>query len=139
MKVKPTGTAHSAVEVPTRVAPGELGRQGSELGCKVVALYQRWAASHPQFSSRMSFNFKPEAVPSGNATAIEVPKAGIESFGANTRPPVAISINGHRWRSRIAVKGGKYLVGISAANRAASSISEGDLVEVLIELDEEPR
>jgi hypothetical protein len=87
----------------------------------------------------MKFKFQAKVAPSGNATAVEVPKDGIESFGAGARPPVAISINGHRWRSRIAVKDGKHLVGISAANRRASSISEGDLVEVLVELDEEPR
>lgn len=87
----------------------------------------------------MKFKFQAKVAPSGNATAVEVPKDGVESFGAGARPPVAISINGHRWRSRIAVKDGKCLVGISAANRQASSISEGDLVEVLIELDEESR
>ena len=87
----------------------------------------------------MSFKFRTKVVPSGNATAIEIPEACIASFGAGQRPPVAISINGHRWRSRIAVKGGKSLVGISAANRAASGISEGDVVDVVIELDEEPR
>ncbi len=87
----------------------------------------------------MTFKFQAKVAPSGNATAVEVPKDGIESFGAGARPPVAISINGHRWRSRIAVKDGKYLVGISAANRRASSISMGDLVEVLVALDEAPR
>ena len=87
----------------------------------------------------MRFTFQAKVAPSGNATAVEVPKDGIASFGAGARPPVAISINGHRWRSRIALKDGKCLVGISAANRRASSISEGDLVEVSIELDEEPR
>jgi hypothetical protein len=87
----------------------------------------------------MTFKFQAKVAPSGNATAVEVPKDGIESFGAGARPPVAISINGHRWRSRIAVKDGKYLVGISAANRRASSISVGDLVEVLVALDEAPR
>ena len=34
---------------------------------------------------------------------------------------------------------GKSLVGISAANRAASGIAQGDLVEVVLELDTEPR
>mgnify|MGYP003587879114 FL=1 len=87
----------------------------------------------------MRFKFQAKVAPSGNATAVEVPKDRIESLGAGARPPVAISINGHGWRSRIAVKDGKCLVGISAANRRASGISEGDLVEVLIELDEEPR
>ncbi|MBB3178032.1 YdeI/OmpD-associated family protein [Variovorax sp. Sphag1AA] len=95
--------------------------------------------SNPQFSIRMRFKFHAKVVPSGNATAVEVPKDGIESFGAGARPPVAISINGHTWRSRIAVKDGKCLVGISAANRQASSISEGDVVEVFVELDEAPR
>jgi len=87
----------------------------------------------------MSFKFMTKVIPSGNATAVEVPKAAVESFGAGARPPVAISINGHRWRSRVALKGGKSLVGVSAANRVASGIGEGDRVEVLIELDEEPR
>ena len=87
----------------------------------------------------MKLKFQAKVAPSGNAAAVEVPKDGIESFGAGARPPVAISINGHRWRSRIAVKDGKYLVGISAANRRASSISVGDLVEVLVALDEAPR
>jgi hypothetical protein len=87
----------------------------------------------------MKFRFQAKVVPSGNATAVEVPKDGIESFGAGARPPVAISINDHRWRSRIAVMNGKCLVGISAANRRESGIAEGDLVDVLIELDEEPR
>ena len=34
---------------------------------------------------------------------------------------------------------GQHLVGISAANRAASGIAEGDVVEVDLELDTEPR
>ena len=34
---------------------------------------------------------------------------------------------------------GKCLVGIGAANRAASGISEGDIVEVELKLDTEPR
>lgn len=34
---------------------------------------------------------------------------------------------------------GKSLIGISAANRTASGISEGELVEVFVELDSEPR
>ena len=87
----------------------------------------------------MKFIFQAKVLPSGNATAVEVPKDGIESFGAGARPPVAISINDHRWRSRIAVMNGKCLVGISAANRRESGIAEGDLVDVQIELDEEPR
>ena len=83
--------------------------------------------------------FKAEVVPSGNATAVEVPQSVLAALDAGTRPPVAISINGHMWRSRVAAMRGKSLVGISAANRAASGIAEGDVIDVSIELDVEPR
>lgn len=83
--------------------------------------------------------FKAKVVPSGNATAVEVPKAALEQLSAGARPPVVITINGHSWRSRVAAMRGMHLLGISAANRKASKISEGDLVEVLLELDVEPR
>jgi hypothetical protein len=43
---------------------------------------------------------------------------------------VVITIGGHTWRSRVASMGGRFIVGISAANRAASGITEGDVVEV---------
>ena len=36
-------------------------------------------------------------------------------------------------------KGGRYLVGISAANRAAAGIDGGDEIDVTLELDAEPR
>ena len=35
--------------------------------------------------------------------------------------------------------GGRFIAGISAANRDASRIAEGDVVEVELELDTEPR
>ncbi len=83
--------------------------------------------------------FKARVIPSGNATAVEVPEAVMKALGPETRPPVAITINGHSWRSRIALMRGSCLIGISAANRTASGISSGDLVEVKVELDSEPR
>ncbi|MGD9636770.1 MAG: YdeI/OmpD-associated family protein [Lautropia sp.] len=83
--------------------------------------------------------FKAKVVPSGNATAVEVPQSALATLRAGVRPPVTITINGHKWRSRVAAKHGKSLLGISAANRKASGISEGDVVQVLLELDEEPR
>jgi hypothetical protein len=87
----------------------------------------------------MAMTFKAKVIPSGNATAVEVPKAVMEALASGARPPVAVSINGHTWRSRVAAMRGMSLVGISAANRSASGISEGDLVEVRLELDAEPR
>jgi len=83
--------------------------------------------------------FKAKLIPSGNATAVEVPVAVTQSLGAGARPPARITINGHSWRSRVAVMRGSSLIGISAANREASGIQPGDPVEVSVELDAEPR
>jgi Domain of unknown function (DUF1905)/Bacteriocin-protection, YdeI or OmpD-Associated len=83
--------------------------------------------------------FRSTVVPAGNATGAEVPAGVVDALGEGKRPQVAITINGHTWRSRIASTGGRYLVGISAANRAAAGIKEGDRIEVTLELDTEPR
>lgn len=83
--------------------------------------------------------FKASVIPSGNATAIEVPEAVNQSLGSGARPPVRITINGHTWRSRIAAMRGSSLIGISAANRAASGVKLGELIEITVELDLEPR
>ncbi len=56
--------------------------------------------------------------PAGNATGIEIPAEIVTALGAGKCPKVAITINGHTWRSRVASVGGRFIVGISAANRA---------------------
>ena len=83
--------------------------------------------------------FRAVVIPSGNATAIEVPAAVMAALGLEARPAIAISINGHGWRTRVAVKDGKRLVGISAAHRAAAGIAEGDRIEIELALDTAPR
>jgi hypothetical protein len=83
--------------------------------------------------------FRAVVVPSGNATAVVVPDAVMGALGPEGRPPVAITINGHGWRSRVAAMGGQKLIGISAANRAAAGIAEGETIEVELQLDDAPR
>lgn len=83
--------------------------------------------------------FRATVEPAGNATGVEVPAEVVDGLGDGKRPRVVITINGHSWRSRVASTGGRYLVGISAANRSASGIAEGDEVEVALEADTEPR
>jgi hypothetical protein len=70
---------------------------------------------------------------------VEIPKDVVHALGPQGRPPVTITINGHTWRSRVAAMRGMKLLGISAANRAAAGIAEGDIVEIDVELDEKPR
>jgi Bacteriocin-protection, YdeI or OmpD-Associated/Domain of unknown function (DUF1905) len=70
---------------------------------------------------------------------LEVPPEVVESLGQGKRPPVTITINGHSWRSRVAIMRGRYLLGLSKANRQAAGVDTGDEVEVDLEFDPEPR
>jgi antitoxin component of MazEF toxin-antitoxin module len=54
--------------------------------------------------------FKARVIPSGNATGVEIPKDVMEALRSGPRPPITITINGHTWRSRVAVMRGQSLV-----------------------------
>ncbi len=69
---------------------------------------------------------------------LEVPQAVVEALGDGKRPRVTITINGHSWKSRVAVMRGRYLLGLSNANRRAARVATGDEVEVELEFDAEP-
>jgi Bacteriocin-protection, YdeI or OmpD-Associated/Domain of unknown function (DUF1905) len=70
---------------------------------------------------------------------LEVPPEVVEALGGAKRPPVIITINGHSWRSRVAVMRGRFLLGLSNANRQAAGVATGDEVDVEVEFDPEPR
>jgi uncharacterized protein YdhG (YjbR/CyaY superfamily) len=70
---------------------------------------------------------------------LEVPSQVVEELGGGKRPPVVITINGHSWRSRVAIMRGRHLLGLSNANRKAAGVTTGDEIEVGLELDPEPR
>jgi hypothetical protein len=63
----------------------------------------------------------------------------VEALGGGKRPPVIITINRHSWRSRVAIMRGRFLLGLSKANRQAAGVATGDEVEVEVEFDDEPR
>jgi bifunctional DNA-binding transcriptional regulator/antitoxin component of YhaV-PrlF toxin-antitoxin module len=83
--------------------------------------------------------FRAEVEPTEPMRGLVVPEPVVEKLGGGKRPPVAITINGHSWKSRIAVMRGRYLIGLSKANRQAAGVATGDIVEVEVELDAEPR
>ncbi|MFC9434797.1 YdeI/OmpD-associated family protein [Nocardia sp. NPDC057030] len=70
---------------------------------------------------------------------LEVPPEVVAALGEGARPPVTITLNGHSWKSRVALMRGRYLLGLSNANRKAAGVAVGDTVEVELELDTEPR
>jgi hypothetical protein len=55
------------------------------------------------------------------------------------RPPVAGTVNGVPFRSRLMVYGGQTVLGLTNAFRAQARISPGDEVEVVIDRDDAPR
>lgn len=73
------------------------------------------------------------------AAGIVVPPEVVEALGAGKRPPIRVTINGHTYRTSIAVMGGDFMFGVSAENRSAAAVAGGDEVDVEIEVDTEPR
>ena len=72
-------------------------------------------------------------------TGLVVPDEVVDELGGGKRPKVTVTINGKTYRSSVASMGGRYLVGVSAENRALTGVSGGEVVEVALELDTAPR
>ena len=73
------------------------------------------------------------------ATGFNVPAEVVESLGAGKRPPVRVTINGYTYRNTVAVYGGVYLLGVSAEHRQGAGVAAGDVLDVELVLDTEPR
>jgi Bacteriocin-protection, YdeI or OmpD-Associated/Domain of unknown function (DUF1905) len=73
------------------------------------------------------------------ATGMEVPPEVVTSLGAGKKPAVQVTVNGHTYRSTVATMGGRFLLPLSAENRAAAGVAAGDAVDVDVELDTAPR
>ncbi|MGD8195941.1 YdeI/OmpD-associated family protein [Herbiconiux sp. P18] len=74
-----------------------------------------------------------------NNTGIPVPESVVEALDHGRRIPVVVTLGGHSYRSSIVFYTGRFLIALSAENRAASGVGAGDTVEVEVELDEAPR
>jgi hypothetical protein len=83
--------------------------------------------------------FTTNILQSGNNTGIEVPPEVVEGLGGGKKPAVVVTIGSYRYRSSVAVMGGKFLIPLSADRRAESGIQGGDAVEVDLALDDKPR
>lgn len=73
------------------------------------------------------------------ATGFAVPEQVVAGFGSGRRPAVTVTVNGHSYPSTVAVMGGRFMVPLSAENRAAAGLAAGDEVEVCLEPDTAPR
>ena len=73
------------------------------------------------------------------ATGLPVPDDVVSALAGGKRPAVQVTVGGHTYRTTIGSMGGRFLVPLSAENRAAAGVAAGDEVEVDITLDTAPR
>jgi hypothetical protein len=73
------------------------------------------------------------------ATGIQVPEEVVFGLGSSKKPAVKVTIGGYTYRSTVASMGGRFLIPISSENRIGAGVAAGDVVEVDIVLDTEPR
>jgi hypothetical protein len=74
-----------------------------------------------------------------NTAGFEIDESFVRALGGGGRPKVAVTINGHTFRTSIARMGGRYLLGLSADRRAEAEVAPGEVLELDIVLDEQPR
>lgn len=73
-----------------------------------------------------------------NAAGIHVPDEVVTSLGSK-RAPVRVTLNGYTYRSSIATVTGRSMVGVSVDVRRDAGVAAGDVLNVEIELDTQPR
>ena len=75
----------------------------------------------------------------GAVPLIEVPNEIVESLGQGKRPKVRLTLNGHTYRSTVAVYEGRSFLPLNKENRHGARVDVGNLVQVSLELDLEER
>ena len=70
----------------------------------------------------------------GDGHLLEIP-FDVKAEWGQARAPVVATIRGHTFRSRVAVYGGRYLLGLNREVREAARVAAGDRVQVNLELD----
>ena len=96
-------------------------------------------ATGRQWNKEETMKFRTQVEPPEPMRGLEIPPEVVEALGGGKRPAVIITINGHSWKSRVAIIRGRYLLGLSHANRQAAGVVTGEEVEVEVEFDAEPR
>ena len=74
-----------------------------------------------------------------SATGFAVPDEVVASLGASKRVAVVVTIGDYSYRSTVGPYRGANMLPVSAANREGARIAAGDIVEITLELDDQPR
>ncbi len=73
------------------------------------------------------------------ATGIQVPPEVVAALGTTKKPPVLVTIGEHTYRSTVAAYGEVFMIPVAAEHREAAGVSAGEVVDVTLELDTQPR
>ncbi|MDX6254474.1 MAG: hypothetical protein QOJ11_808 [Frankiales bacterium] len=73
------------------------------------------------------------------ATGLPVPEDVVLALGAGKRPAVYVTIADYTYRSTVAPYAEGFRIPLSAENRAGAGVAAGDLIEVELALDTDPR
>jgi uncharacterized protein DUF1905/bacteriocin resistance YdeI/OmpD-like protein len=73
------------------------------------------------------------------AVFVRLPEDVVATLGHGKRVPVKVTINGHPYRSTIAVYGGRYYLPVRKEVREAAGVAVGDQLVVGLEYDAELR
>ncbi len=74
-----------------------------------------------------------------NTAGIPVPDEVLTALGGGRRPAITVTVNGYTYRSTVGAMGGRCLIPLSSAHRAAADLEGGETLDVEIELDTAPR
>ncbi|RFS17831.1 YdeI/OmpD-associated family protein [Emticicia sp. C21] len=84
--------------------------------------------------------FKTELLLAGKtATGVEVPAEVVNKLGNTKNPLVKVTINGYTYPSSISVRNGIFMIPVSAEVRENAGIKSGEMIEVGVILDNQPR
>lgn len=83
--------------------------------------------------------FKTIIIQTGNNTGIEVNEKILDELGGGKKPLVVVTLNNYSYRSAVGKMGAKYMISLSAENRKNANVKGGDIVEIGLELDTNPR
>lgn len=75
-----------------------------------------------------------EAITASNG-AFVIPDDAVADLGGGGRPKVTVQIEGVTWRTSIHRMGGRYLLGLTKAQKAETGVELGQTYDVSIELD----
>jgi hypothetical protein len=76
---------------------------------------------------------------SGGVLLVEIPERVVKELAAGKRVPVRVTLNGARYRSTIAVYGGRYYLPARKEVREAAKLVPGGRARVSLEVDTAPR